>query len=851
MEALLESLGYGNASDDPETARLIALTLTDGDGGTLRQVTDVTITREQDAFGAVDDEVQTNSFTAGEQTDPSVGTLYDPVTGDPNGYVVVWTSNNQDATGDGSDGVFGQVYDISGAPVGGEFLVNTNTTVSQQNAEVMGLATGGFVTTWQDNSGQDESSTQIYAQVYDAAYQPVGTEIFVDSSGGRQFNAAIATRTNGDFVIVRESNDDQSPFQRTIVGQRYNDAGGTVFTEFEIDSPADIAFTNPDVATLIAGPMVVVFQASGLEANDTGIATSNGVFGQLVAGNGTLIGDVFQINSRERFSQDSPSVAALSNGGFVVVYSSQFNDDFGFTTSNGVYGQRFDASGARVGEEFLVNEIVNGTQTNPQVVAGPDGGFTVIFEDSNGTDGSGTGVFTQTYDADGARQDGRVQVNQEVSSTQNNGAIASLGDGNYVAAWQSNDSDPAGDGSGSGIFHRLFGEPADFGAGGDPVLDGVNEAVAYDENLLNGIPQLIDANGAAAVSDIDSADFDGGSLLVSNVISSAPLIDQINPPDDLTQDVLGLRQGPRLSINGADVSVDGMVVATIVQDGQGGQPFELALNANATAEIVELLVENLTYRNVSDDPLALRQLRLQLTDGDGGASVPVLVTLTITPTVDAAVPLGGERQANTETAGNQDRPAIATLNDGGFVIVWDSNGQDGSGDGVYGQRFDALGNPVARDGSALASGATDEFLVNTSTVNSQFDAAVTGLTDGGFLVSWSDNNGLDGSAVGVFAQRYDVNGDQVAQDGSALAPAASGEFQVNVETSSNQDQSDVAALQGANAGSFVAVWHSENSASAGDGSGSGVIGRVFTPAGQSELIVNTETLSEQDAPQII
>ncbi len=488
------------------------------------------------------------------------------------------------------------------------------------------------------------------------------------------------------------------------------------------------------------------------------------------------------------------------------------------------------------------------------MIGQPGGGFTVSFSDNNGTDGSGTGVFAQTFDASGNRLDGRVQLNEEFSSTQDASALASLGGGNFVAAWQSQTSAGAGDGSGNGIFHRLFGDPADFSVGGDPIVEGVNASVTYDENTLNGVPQLIDANGAAAVSDPDSADFDGGSLLVSNVISSAPLIDQINPPDDLTQDVLGLRQDARVSISGVDVLVDAVIVGQIVQNGAAGQPFEILLNANATSEATEVLVEHLTYRNVSDDPLPVRQLRIQLTDGDGAASDPVLVQVNITPTVDTAVPLGGENQANTSTVSDQDTPAVATLLNGDFIIVWQSQNQDGSAEGVYAQRIDALGNHVAPDGTALPPAGIGEFQVNTTAVNSQFDAAVVGLPDGGFLISCTDNGSLDGSGNGVFAQRFDANGVMVDPDGVTPSVAGSGEFQVNALTSFNQDQSDVAALEGANAGRWVQVWHSETSAGAGDGSGSAVIGQVFDTDGSligpAEFVVNTTTISEQDAPTV-
>lgn len=41
---------------------------------------------------------------------------------------------------------------------------------------------------------------------------------------------------------------------------------------------------------------------------------------------------------------------------------------------------------------------------------------------------------------------------------------------------------------------------------------------------------------------------------------------------------------------------------------------------------------------------------------------------------------------------SEQKPAVATLPDGGFVVNWESNLQDGSGTDAYMQRYDANGN---------------------------------------------------------------------------------------------------------------------------------------------------------------
>ena len=57
------------------------------------------------------------------------------------------------------------------------------------------------------------------------------------------------------------------------------------------------------------------------------------------------------------------------------------------------------------------------------------------------------------------------------------------------------------------------------------------------------------------------------------------------------------------------------------------------------------------------------------------------------------VPLGTEFQVNAYTSSTQSHPRIAADAQGDFVVVWSSDGQDGSYGGVFGQAFDGTGHP--------------------------------------------------------------------------------------------------------------------------------------------------------------
>lgn len=55
---------------------------------------------------------------------------------------------------------------------------------------------------------------------------------------------------------------------------------------------------------------------------------------------------------------------------------------------------------------------------------------------------------------------------------------------------------------------------------------------------------------------------------------------------------------------------------------------------------------------------------------------------------------GPEHLVNTFTHGDQSPGSVAAAADGKFVVVWNSAGQDGPGIGVYGQLFSAKGKPI-------------------------------------------------------------------------------------------------------------------------------------------------------------
>ena len=172
---------------------------------------------------------------------------------------------------------------------------------------------------------------------------------------------------------------------------------------------------------------------------------------------------------------------------------------------------------------------------------------------------------------------------------------------------------------------------------------------------------------------------------------------------------------------------------------------------------------------------------------------------------------GPKIAVNAYTTSDQIDPAVASLGNGRIVVVWSGAGNADWGS-VYARIFDADGQPEG-----------DDFLVNTTQVAEQHRPAVARLLDDGFVIAWQ-SAAQDTSGYGVYAKAYDNQGD-VAVD----------EFQVN--TSFFQGNQQHPRCAGLSTGGFVIVWESQGQ----DGGGLGLAGQIFDEQAQevgSEFLVN-------------
>jgi hypothetical protein len=297
-------------------------------------------------------------------------------------FVVVWQSYTQDGA---ANGIFGQRYSSSGAPVGAEFLVNTYTTASQSGAAVASDAAGNFVAVWVSDT-QDGSNSGVFGQRFASAGAPLGPEFRVNTfTTGNQFRAAVAADNAGNFLVTWDSAL-QDGSSTGVFAQRFSSSGVPLGPEFRVNTQTVGDQFTSSAAADSSGNFIVVWQ--DVDGSDLG------VFGQRYASSGAPLGPEFPVNTFTFNIQSRPSVTADTAGNFVVAWQS-YGQDGG--SSAGVFGQRYASSGAPHGSEFRVNTFTTSYQNRPAAGASDSMGNFVVVWVSDLQDGSATGVFGQIY----------------------------------------------------------------------------------------------------------------------------------------------------------------------------------------------------------------------------------------------------------------------------------------------------------------------------------------------------------------------------------------------------------------------------------------------------------------------
>lgn len=155
-----------------------------------------------------------------------------------------------------------------------------------------------------------------------------------------------------------------------------------------------------------------------------------------------------------KYYQEMPSISALADGGFVVVYKDgRPTTTEPFAIRSELVYQRFDANGDKVGADltFIPTQDGNGfsvSGSEPSALGLSNGSFVLVAHTNNFPDWSAvnddTGIVMRIYNASGTAITGWTQVNATSAGLQRDAQLTQLSNGNFVVTWVSDTHTPFG-----------------------------------------------------------------------------------------------------------------------------------------------------------------------------------------------------------------------------------------------------------------------------------------------------------------------------------------------------------------------------------------------------------------------
>src|SRR5689334_7228735 len=248
-------------------------------------------------------EFQVNTYTTESQYEAVVAASRDGE------FVVAWNSFGQD--GD-FQGIFARRFDAGGNPLGDEFPVNTYTTGSQQRPAVAMSRAGRFVVVWWDGSGHDGDADGVFGQLYDDNGLPVGGEIAVNTvTTGAQRYPSVAMNASGEFVVAWESAGADGDGYG-IEARLFDASGNPAGDEFQVNAITTGDQRLPVVGMDRSGDFVVAWEAHNVDGSGTGVAARR------FDSTGTPLTGEFLVNTTTLNYQGNPSLGMDRDGNFVV-----------------------------------------------------------------------------------------------------------------------------------------------------------------------------------------------------------------------------------------------------------------------------------------------------------------------------------------------------------------------------------------------------------------------------------------------------------------------------------------------------------------------------------------------------
>jgi hypothetical protein len=400
------------------------------------------------------------------------------------------------------------------------------------------------------------------------------------------------------------------------------------------------------------------------------------------------------------------------------------------------------------GPEFPIATTTTGNQTGASVATGANHGYVVAWT-SDGQDGDGAGIVARVFDANGEPATAEFQVNTTTTGKQYDAAVASDSDGNFVVVWAGFIS--------PGPYTEIFARR--FDAAGNP-HGGEFQVNTYTTGYQYG-PAVAMSDGGFVVTwtslpigvqppqDGDDGGVYGRRYDANGIPVAGEFLVNTQTTANQGQSSVAMNTSGQFVVVWSSSYHDGDVSGVFGQRfTSGGAPDGAEFQANSYTT-GDQTAADVAIGSVGDFVVAWQS---QGQDGDqNGIFARAFDFL--------GVSMGPDFQVNTYTTGAQTQARVAKYSGlpGGFVVAWQSLGQDDpaapAAPGIFAQRFRNGPFPTAAFALTQPPRQGVEYPINTYTTGNQAFPDVEMGPDGRFLVAW-DSTDQDGSAAGVFARRF-------------------------------------------------------------------------------------------------
>ena len=407
----------------------------------------------------------------------------------------------------------------------------------------------------------------------------------------------------------------------------------------------------------------------------------------------SLLGTEFQVNMLTASDQHQPAVGRGSAGHFVVAWTSDYQDG----EAGAIFARTFAPDGSAVSAEVQINAFTSGDQSAPAVTVDSSGDAWIVWT-SQDQDGDGDGIFGRRLSSNGLFLSAEMQLNTITAGDQSRPAITGQNSGNFTVSWQDNY------GGSSEIQSRRFladGTPA-----AAEVL--VNTTLTNDQTA----PDLAINEAGRFVVSWESFGQDASGQSIQARRQSPPA-----PQAQVNLFTIGDQELPAVGIDAASNAV--IAWQSSGQDGSSTSVHARKINSDGMPTGAEIQVNSTSagMQGVPDivvSATCVASIAFQSENVDGSATAVQLREY------DAnLIPFAAPLRVNSFTPLAQEQPAIASDGGSNLVIVWQSDGQDGDGLGIFGRR--------AQSAVTTTTTTTSTTTVTTSSTTTTSSSTTTTL----------------------------------------------------------------------------------------------------------------------------